>query len=170
MEKQRQQRRGAVARHGYKLLSDKSEELHRKLVVLIEANRQMRANLEAEIGKALEHFFESRQIMGKIEVENAILAEMDEDSANFTLIPANFDRAVSILRQNCEKILNLAELEKRCTMISQEIIKIRRRTNALEYVVIPEIEKNIKDVTMRLNENERGNIVRLMKIKSIKGR
>ncbi len=52
-------------------------------------------------------------------------------------------------------------------MLADEIEKNRRRVNALEYVMIPETIETIKFITMKLDENERGNIVRLMKVKSM---
>ena len=66
-----------------------------------------------------------------------------------------------------EKLIRLAEVEKTCNMLAVEIEKNRRRVNALEYVMIPQIEETIKFITMKLEENERGNIVRLMKVKSM---
>ena len=65
------------------------------------------------------------------------------------------------------KLIRLAEVEKTCNMLADEIEKNRRRVNALEYVMIPQTEETIRYITMKLDENERGNTVRLMKIKSI---
>ena len=64
-------------------------------------------------------------------------------------------------------MLRLAEVEKSCQLMAEEIEKTRRRVNALEHVIIPETEKNIKFITMKLDENERGNLARLMKIKDM---
>ena len=66
-----------------------------------------------------------------------------------------------------QKRVKLAEIEKTCNMLADEIEKNRRRVNALEYVMIPQTEETIRYITMKLDENERGNTVRLMKIKSI---
>ena len=64
-------------------------------------------------------------------------------------------------------LLELAQVEKTCNMLADEIEKTRRRVNALEYVMIPEMQESIKYITMKLSENERASTVRLMKAKEI---
>ena len=63
--------------------------------------------------------------------------------------------------------MKLAQLEKTCNMLADEIEKTRRGVNALEYVMIPQMEETIKYITMKLDENERGNLTRLMKTKEM---
>jgi len=64
-------------------------------------------------------------------------------------------------------MLELAQVEKTMQLLAQEIEKTRRRVNALEYVVIPEAQRNIRYISMKLDENERGNTTRLMKVKDM---
>jgi V/A-type H+-transporting ATPase subunit D len=64
-------------------------------------------------------------------------------------------------------MLKLAETEKACQLMAAEIEKTRRRVNALEHVIIPEAQKNIKYITMKLDENERSTQIRLMKVKDM---
>ena len=64
-------------------------------------------------------------------------------------------------------MLKLAETEKACQLMAVEIEKTRRRVNALEHVIIPEAQKNIKYITMKLDENERSSHIRLMKVKDM---
>ena len=65
------------------------------------------------------------------------------------------------------KMLKLAEVEKSAQLMAEEIEKTRRRVNALEYVVIPNTQDAIRYITMKLDENERGNTTRLMKVKEM---
>ena len=64
-------------------------------------------------------------------------------------------------------MLRLAEIEKTTQLLAEEIEKTRRRVNALEYVKIPQMQENIRYITMKLDENERANTIRLMKVKDM---
>ena len=64
-------------------------------------------------------------------------------------------------------LLKLAEIEKTSQLLAEEIEKTRRRVNALEYVMIPELEQNIRYISMKLDENESSTKVRLMKVKEM---
>ena len=64
-------------------------------------------------------------------------------------------------------MLRLAEVEKSCQLMAAEIEKTRRRVNALEHVMIPEMQENIKFIIMKLDENERSTQIRLMKVKDM---
>ena len=66
-----------------------------------------------------------------------------------------------------EELLKLAAIEKGTQLMSDEIEKTRRRVNALEYRTIPDLEETIKYIRMKLDENERATITRLMKVKDI---
>jgi len=77
------------------------------------------------------------------------------------------DRALQKLYDILPKLLELGEIEKTCNLMTDEIEKTRRRVNALEYMTIPTLEETIKYIKMKLDENERGNLVRLMKVKSM---
>ena len=64
-------------------------------------------------------------------------------------------------------MIRLAEIEKTCDLLANEIEKTRRRVNALEHVMIPQLKETIKFITMKLDENERANLTRLMKVKEM---
>jgi V/A-type H+-transporting ATPase subunit D len=64
-------------------------------------------------------------------------------------------------------LVELAQVEKSCNLLAAEIEKTRRRVNALEYVMIPETRETIKYITMKLEENDRASLVRLMKAKEM---
>ena len=79
----------------------------------------------------------------------------------------NLDGAVKSLADILPDMLRLAEVEKACQLMASEIEKTRRRVNALEHVIIPEAQANIKYITMKLDENERSTQIRLMKVKDM---
>ena len=64
-------------------------------------------------------------------------------------------------------MLELAAKEKEAQMLAAELERTRRRVNALEYVKIPQMEMTIRYIRMKLDENERGNQTRLMKVKDM---
>ncbi len=80
---------------------------------------------------------------------------------------AELDDAIEKLYSILPKLLELAEVEKSTQLMADEIEKTRRRVNALEYMTIPQLEETIKYIQMKLEENERGALTRLMKVKSM---
>ena len=85
----------------------------------------------------------------------------------FAQTSGELDDAVDEMARVFQDMLRLAEVEKTSQLLAQEIEKTRRRVNALEYVKIPEMQANIKYITMKLDENERANTIRLMKVKDM---
>jgi len=193
LERSRQLARAKTARRGHELLKDKSTEMQRKLTELTNKNVDLRAKLEYEIIRAQQLFLEASANMSPTQIQNAITSAytdffvqkntekiMGVEVPRITIIPSkagyenfyttthpSFDKSVSIVKGFAEKLVNLACSEKSTTILTSEIEKLRRRINALEYKVIPEIHSNIRYITLKLAENERGNLVRLMKVKEI---
>ena len=85
----------------------------------------------------------------------------------FAFTSPELDGAIETLAELLPELIRLAEAEKACSMLADEIEKTRRRVNALEYVMIPQIEESIRIITMKLSENERSNQTRLMKTKDM---
>ncbi|MDE6101877.1 MAG: V-type ATP synthase subunit D, partial [Ruminococcus sp.] len=79
----------------------------------------------------------------------------------------DLDGAVSALSEIFPKMIRLAEVEKACQLMADEIEKTRRRVNALEHIMIPDYEETIKYITMKLSENERNTTTSLMKVKDM---
>ncbi|MCK5093779.1 MAG: V-type ATP synthase subunit D, partial [Spirochaetes bacterium] len=77
------------------------------------------------------------------------------------------DRSVKMYGELLKTLLKLAELEKTSILLAEEIEKTRRRVNALEYILIPNMEETIKYITMKLSEMERSNLTRVMKVKEM---
>ena len=98
--------------------------------------------------------------------------KMEDDEGSiypygFVNTSGELDSAIEKLYLILPKLLELAEVEKSCQLMSSEIEKTRRRVNALEYMTIPQLQETIKYIVMKLDENERGNLTRLMKVKSM---
>ena len=77
------------------------------------------------------------------------------------------DQAIVKLKEVLERLVKLAEAEKTIELVADEIEKTRRRVNALEYVLIPQQADTIRMISSKLEELERGNITRLMRIKQL---
>lgn len=99
-------------------------------------------------------------------------SEVDEAKAfsypyGFANTSGELDSAVQSLQGVVQRLIELAQVEKSCQLMANEIEKTRRRVNALEYVMIPQLVETVKYITMKLDENERGNRVRLIKVKDM---
>lgn len=195
MELRRLKTRLKTATRGHKLLKDKSDEMVRQFMLLIRQNKSLREEIEGELGGALKDFMLARAVSSDAVIEEAIalpgvklnlktsernLMGVDvpefeiEEGENAELYPYSFasvtselDSSIATLSTLLTKLLKLAEVEKACNMLADEIEKNRRRVNALEYVMIPQLEETIKYITMKLDENERSATIRLMKVKSM---
>ncbi len=196
MELQRMRRRLVTARRGHKLLKDKRDELVRRFVLLVRENVRLREAAEKGLGTAFGAFALARAVMDGQALEEAVmyparkaevLLSMDNilsvrvpslkaggeglreavPSYGYADTSADLDGAIGILSELLPGLLRLAEVEKACALLAGEIEKTRRRVNALEYVMIPRFEGTIRHITMKLDENERGALTRLMKVKEM---
>lgn len=80
---------------------------------------------------------------------------------------SELDDAIEKLYHMMPKLLQLAETEKTCQLMADEIEKTRRRVNALEHRTIPDLEDTIYYIEMKLDEHERSTITRLIKVKDL---
>ena len=104
---------------------------------------------------------------GFVEEQDGIKVATGMYPYGFANTSAELDGALFNLQNVVERLLELAQVEKSCQLMANEIEKTRRRVNALEYVMIPQLIETVKYITMKLDENERGNRVRLMKVKEM---
>lgn len=88
-------------------------------------------------------------------------------SYGYAFTSMELDDAVGELSNVLQKMLRLAEVEKSCQLMADEIEKTRRRVNALEHVLIPRYRETIRYIEMKLDENERSTTTRLMKVKDM---
>lgn len=184
-------------RKGHKILKDKRDELMRQFLLLVKENKELRVKVENGIKKANEHMSHAGATMTKEEIDIALMMptqkvsldaktksvmsvdvpsyelklkssdKSDVYSYGFAFTSGELDASVKELSEILPYMLRLAEVEKTCQLLSAEIERTRRRVNALEYVLIPDHEDTIKYITMKLDENERSNITRLMKVKDM---
>lgn len=195
MELRRLKTRLKTATRGHKLLKDKSDEMIRQFIVYVRENKRLREEIEAELSSALKGFTLARAVSSNAVIEEAVMmpatkAEISLSSDNvmsvevpsisvvehegqdkypysFDTVTSELDASIGTLSTLLVKLVKLAEVEKTCNMLADEIEKNRRRVNALEYVMIPQIEETIKYINMKLDENERASTIRLMKVKSM---
>ena len=184
------------AKRGHKLLKDKQDELMRQFINLIKENKKLRVEVEKELSDSFKSFLLASATMSPLFLESAIsfpkekiavemklknimsvnvpemkfVKEEMEGSIfpyGFVQTSAELDDTVIKLQKVLDNLLSLAEIEKSCQLMADEIEKTRRRVNALEYSTIPNLEETVKDIRMKLDENERATITRLMKVKQM---
>ena len=182
---------------GHKLLKDNRDELMKQFMDVVRENRALRKRVEEGLMKAHGAFTVAAALMSPEMLEQSLLypkqsVELDMTFQNimsvdvpqyqfrtssqdpgevypygFAQTSGELDDAVDALSRVLTDMLRLAEIEKTSQLLAEEIEKTRRRVNALEYVKIPEMQANIKYITMKLDENERSNTIRLMKVKDM---
>lgn len=186
-----------TAQRGHKLLKDKRDELMKQFLDTVREVRALRQEVEEELMTVHGAFTVASALMSSQALEQALLdpkqsvkltqttknimsvnvpvydfqtqtrSDADIYPYGFAATSGELDTAVDALGKVFRKMLKLAEVEKSAQLMAEEIEKTRRRVNALEYVKIPEMQENIKYITMKLDENERANTIRLMKVKEL---
>ena len=197
MELTRLKGRLKTATRGHKLLKDKRDELMKQFLEIVRRNRELRQKVEAGLERANAAFTVAAALMSPEMLEQALLypkqsVELDMTSKNimsvnvpvysfhtrnedpteiypygFAQTSGELDAALEALSQVFQDMLELAQVEKTMQLLAADIEKTRRRVNALEYVMIPQFQEKIRYISMKLDENERGNITRLMKVKEM---
>ena len=197
MELTRLKKKLVTAVRGHKLLKDKRDELMRQFLDKVRENNALREEVETALVSANQNFMLARAGMPDEMLNTALLApkqeltisagtqnvmsveipdfdfktrtpdQNDMYSYGFAFTTGDLDDAILSLSEVFPKMLKLAEVEKSCQLMAAEIEKTRRRVNALEHVMIPELQTNIKYITMKLDENERSTQIRLMKVKDM---
>ena len=197
MELTRLKGRLRTAQRGHKLLKDKRDELMKQFLDTVREVRALRQEVEEELMTVHGAFTVASALMSSQALEQALLDPKQsvsletgtenvmsvevpryefklasEDGGNiypygFAQTSGELDDAVRELGDILPDLLRLAEVEKATQLLAAEIERTRRRVNALEYVKIPQMQQNIKYITMKLDENERANTIRLMKVKDI---
>jgi V/A-type H+-transporting ATPase subunit D len=197
MELTRLKTRLKTAKRGHKLLKDKRDELMRQFLDIVRRNRELRTRVDEGLSNANRALAVASAIMSPELLEQSLLypkqsVELDMTFNNimsvyvpvykyttkntdaseifpygFAQTSGELDDALAAMADVFSDMLELAQVEKTMQLLAGEIEKTRRRVNALEYVMIPEMQNNIKYISMKLEENDRSTKVRLMKVKDM---
>lgn len=197
MELTNLKRKLVTAIRGHKLLKDKRDELMRQFLELVRENKALRTEVEEAVKRSNSHMSVARSVIQNEVLDVALMMpkqqlklEIEEKNVMSVMIPvykpkfktsdkndiysygyaftsSDLDDAVKSLSDILPKLLRLAEVEKSSQLLAVEIEKTRRRVNALEHVMIPQYQDTIKYIKMKLDENERSNTTRLMKVKDM---
>lgn len=197
MEMKRYQTRYQTARRGHKLLKDKRDELMRLFLDVVREDKLLRERVEAALKEVYGGFTVASAVSTPQMLREALICPKKEGELGVTYrnmmsvnVPqfelnvhtdgnsesynygmaftsGELDRALVSLNGILEDLLRMAELEKTAQMLAEEIEKTRRRVNALEHILMPQYLEVIRSIRMRLEENERGNTTRLMKVKDM---
>ncbi|MBQ3038879.1 MAG: V-type ATP synthase subunit D [Clostridia bacterium] len=197
MELTRLKKSLATAIRGHKLLKDKRDELMRQFLDIVRENKALRENVEKRLSEANQYMAVAGSVMQREALASALLmpkqgvtlkigtknimsvdiptfevktktdSKTDIYSYGFVNTSGDLDNAISIFSDILPDMLKLAEHEKSAQLLASEIEKTRRRVNALEYVMIPNYQDTIRYITMKLDEAERSNTTRLLKIKDM---
>jgi len=182
-----------TAERGHKLLKDKRDELMRRFISLIRENNQLRKEVESYLidnlksfavakslknslmveelfsipSKEIELFIEKENIMSVTVPRMHMNITSQNENSEYSYLSSNseMDDVFATMNSLIDKLLRLAEVEKTCQLMADEIEKTRRRVNGLEYSIIPNLSETIHYIELKLEEAERANLVRIMKVK-----
>jgi len=194
MELTKLQNQLRIAKRGHKLLKDKQDEMVRQFMEIIRQNRELRIKVERELVLIMQKFNNAKNKSSTATINEALyiptrnleletkvnyimnietphlefeVTDSIDITYSFFSTPLEIDESLINLSSLLPKIIKLAELDKASSMLASEIEKTRRRVNAIEFVMMPEMSEQIHVIKMKLEDNERSNIVRLMKSKEI---
>ena len=190
-------RRLKTAVRGHKLLKDQRDELMKEFLELARENGRLREEVEKDLDGVYKNFTIASSIMSREVMQESLMfpkqgVDLSVSSKNimsvdvpvfdfkttandeadifpygFARTTGELDTAIQRMSDLFPKLLELAAKEKETSLLAAELEKTRRRVNALEYVMIPRLQMTIRYIQMKLDENERGNQTRLMKVKDM---
>ena len=186
-------RRVKSAERGHKLLKDKQDGLMKTFMEIIQEAKSLRKEIEEKLSKAFKNFMQASSMMSPQLLESALLypsaitelevatknvmscyipyfnIKQEGDILNYGYVQtsAELDMALSAFQEVFPLMIQLAEIEKQAERLATELETTRRRVNALEYKMIPDLKETVKFITMKLAETERSTVVGVMKIKAM---
>lgn len=180
------------AKRGHKLLKDKQDGLMQQFLAIIRSAKDLRTRVEAELGDAFMSFLTASAWLSDAEVENALSSpqatiELTVETRSVMGVKIPFfklkkegtvrnygyaqtntllDRAIDAFDSAFETLIKLAEIEKQAENMAIELETTRRRVNALEHKMIPDLQETVKYIKLRLDEAERAGIIATMRVKA----
>ncbi|HJA90647.1 MAG TPA: V-type ATP synthase subunit D [Candidatus Jeotgalibaca merdavium] len=194
MELSRLKKRLHTATRGHKLLKDKQDELVRQFIILVKDNQRLRKKMEQTLQEGMKKYVLASSTIPDYILEESFAIPMqkvgldvnfktimnmdvpvlneqyDDDygeedfSYGFVNTTSELDQSLTDLDDILPLMLQLAEIEKTCQMMADEIERTRRRVNSLEHMTIPNLTDTIAYIERTLDESERSNLTRLMKV------
>ena len=185
-------RRTKAAERGHKLLKDKQDGLMQQFMAIIRDARRLRTEVEKELGDAFRSFLLAASWMSEAEMENALSSpqatmelSVETKSVMSVKIPffalkregriktyglattnALLDEAIDAFDKAFDLLIQLAQIEKQAENMAIELETTRRRVNALQHKMIPDLRDTVKYIRMKLDEMERSGIITTMKVKA----
>lgn len=193
MELLKLKKRVKTATRGHKLLKEKRDGLMKQFMAIIRKARDLREKIDSELPQSLKSFMfaaadmrpevteealamPSQKISLESKIKNVMSVNVPQfefkksgDSLSYSLstTSSQIDDSLKTFSDILEDMIKLAEIEHSASLLAEEIEKTRRRVNALEYVLIPNLEETVKFITLKLDEQERAGIVSLMRVKEM---
>ena len=193
MELLRLKERLLLAKRGHKLLKDKLEGLMKNFLDIVSRFIKRRSDFDKEFSYLVKRYYVFTAPYSLEETESLLagsIFELDLSlteasimnvrypvfslktkgqaiSYSFLFTENSLDQVFVDFRKLLNEIVELSSIQQELFLISLEISKVRRRVNALEYIMIPNLEETVKYITNKLEEQDRENIARLLKIKDI---
>ncbi|MBN1494927.1 V-type ATP synthase subunit D [Candidatus Peregrinibacteria bacterium] len=181
-----------TAERGHKLLRDKQDGLMQKFMEIIREAKTIRKNVEDKLQKAFKNFMQASAMMYPEMLENALLFPSAETSLavetknvmsvriphfklhqkgnilnyGYLQTSGELDMALEAFQEVLPLLVKLAQIERQAERLAEETEKTRRRVNALEHMLIPNLKETVKFISMKLNEAERSSITGVMRIKA----
>ena len=181
------------AKRGHKLLKDKQDGLMKQFMEIIREAKASRREVEKNLGSAFKNFMFASSMMLPEMLESALLypsakvelevrtknvmsvyipyfdIKQEGDILNYGYLQTSgeLDISLAAFQDVFPLLIKLAEIEKQAERLAAELETTRRRVNALEYKLIPDLEETLKFITMKLAETERSTIVGVMRIKAM---
>jgi V/A-type H+/Na+-transporting ATPase subunit D len=186
-------KRVVSAKRGHKLLKDKQDGLMKTFMEIIREAKALRREVEKKLSQAFKNFMQASAMMSPEMLESALLypsatielsvstknvmsvyipyfkAQQSGDILNYGYLQtsAELDVALSTFQEVLPLLINLAQIEKQAEQLAEELETTRRRVNALEHKMIPDLKETVKFISMKLAETERASIVSVMKVKAM---